>query len=513
MNFTHAKAQRRQGGEPMKTRFFVLSLAVLLFFVPGACSRSNTQNSASDRGLTGESGQVYIGESYHSPISEGGRVVLVEDFDGDVMVSQSLYGSIMPAYRGLEIPMEEKINTEWNSWVSLELGEENFVLAEQFTDFTITRLDEDSTRILLDSGTLWFSIKDGLNKNIIVNMPSTAISVTGTVFSVHSHHGIDTINVYNGSVTLRSETPDGAVLIDENGSPVLMVLGEGESAQLAVENGIVARVETGGFFRIVPMDSAIHKLAGWIPDMFDDAGNITVMTGGNDYDNATDEERRLMGSVYNRAEEVNGDVFLYCFSPGSWTGVTYVELLRSDRDRGSTVVIAEIPIEDFGMGNGYLHIDRGAAGHGFAYVLRGVKVQDGVDVRGVFNEHAWVPSTPTHDAIWYQGPSGFIRLDMRHWDAPASKDGLSLFQAFAPNGTQTYNYSQWVAQVLSVSIYSDTLGRGRSWDYTVFSLFNEGAVYASFTESVFEYGERRESRDRPSGRDIYTPVEYHFSRY
>ena len=179
----------------MKKTFLAL-LSVLLIFTVAACNASQTAGdggavSGDVDGILAESGGVAglpsgVDGRAASGDVDNAKAAVVDDFLGDVTAVSN--GNDMPAFKGLALLRRDSIGTGAESWSSLELTEDRYILVEENSEVQISQLADDAknAEITLTAGKIWVIITDKLSddETFEIKTPTCSLSVRGTVFSV-----------------------------------------------------------------------------------------------------------------------------------------------------------------------------------------------------------------------------------------------------------------------------------------------------------------------------------------
>jgi len=199
----------------------------ILFFFSAACSAQKP-------------GELPV-DSSSSDISAGSaRAAVIDDFSGDVVAVSN--GNDMPAFKGLALLREDSLGTGIESWSSLELSDQRFILIEENSDVLISQLvdEAENAEITLSAGRIWVIINDKLSgdESLEVKTPACSLSVRGTVFAVSCDEaGGSRVAVYEGTVDFTAR--------DENGAEVTFGITRG-TAEIIAENGVVLEIKQGG---------------------------------------------------------------------------------------------------------------------------------------------------------------------------------------------------------------------------------------------------------------------------
>ena len=256
----------------MKKTLIMLLVTILLVLTSAACNTSRTvedggvapgdaddaRAEASDGipngNATGDAGDARVGASDGlsggvAGSTDGGdfraasggagnaKAAVVDDFLGDVTAVTD--GKDLPAFKGLALLRRDSLGTGSESWSSLELTEDRYVLVEENSDVQISQLADDAknAEISLSAGKIWVIITDKLSddETFEIKTPTCSLSVRGTVFSVSCDaDGGSRVAVYEGIVQFTAT--------DENGDEVMFDITRG-IAEVIVENGTVTEIK------------------------------------------------------------------------------------------------------------------------------------------------------------------------------------------------------------------------------------------------------------------------------
>ncbi|MCL2487127.1 MAG: FecR domain-containing protein [Oscillospiraceae bacterium] len=183
----------------------------------------------------------YDGVSKIPDEEDTARAAVIDEFAGEVSARHS--GDWLPAFRGLALRPADGVSTGGESWSSLELSENRFIMVEENATIEIAdalEAAEKQTELYLLAGKLWVNIKGTLgdDESFEVLTPNMALAVRGTFFTVALEGSDTVISVFSGTVEVRARTRDGRLLLDEQGNPVIFDL-SGDTARITVENGVV----------------------------------------------------------------------------------------------------------------------------------------------------------------------------------------------------------------------------------------------------------------------------------
>ena len=189
-------------------------------------------------GLSGGVAEAPSGEGNNSAPGGSGnaKAAVIDDFLGDVKAVTD--GKDMPAFKGLALLRRDSLGTGAESWSSLELTEERFILVEENSDVQISQLADEAknSEITLSAGKIWVIITDKLSddETFEIKTPTCSLSVRGTVFSVSCNEsGGSRVAVYEGTVSFTAK--------DKNGEEVTFEITRG-AAEVIVENGTVTEI-------------------------------------------------------------------------------------------------------------------------------------------------------------------------------------------------------------------------------------------------------------------------------
>ena len=236
-------------------RLLLLLIAAVLAFTTAACDASRMSEDGG--AASGDAGGARVEASGGIPngntagdaaVPSGGdfraapggvdnaKAAVVDDFLGDVTAVSD--GKDMPAFKGLALLRRDSLGTGAESWSSLELTEDRYVLVEENSDVQISQLADDAknAEISLSAGKIWVIITDKLSddENFEIKTPTCSLSVRGTVFSVSCDaDGSSRVAVYEGTVRFTAN--------DENGNEVSFDVIKGV-ADVITGNGSVADI-------------------------------------------------------------------------------------------------------------------------------------------------------------------------------------------------------------------------------------------------------------------------------
>jgi hypothetical protein len=227
-----------------------------------------------------------------------------------------------------------------------------------------------------------------------------------------------------------------------------------------------------------------------------DNGSDKTMTDGDGINfispSVTQEERDMAGYIL-RIDEQNGDVFIIWENPK--TRCDTIEILRCTRfDGGYIEVIASFP--DNNPEKHQMYIDKGAAGKGYYYAVRGKKELVGTGVPTEARAYIGAP----RDVRWYTGVDGsYLRLDIPSLKTHGDEGGIvNMMIRFNKDGhvlKTPYDFTLWERtpfdDLVGQNIYSMTDNKLKVWDYLIIPYGNPGHLHylVNFDEGKLEYGE------------------------
>jgi len=173
-------------------------------------------------------------------VKETARVATIVDFSGQVTITKAAENKTFTAFKGMSLTQGDRIETEKNSSLILEIGEDKELRVSENASFTISELQggkdsqTESTEISLKSGGVWADVKNKLSPDsrFEIATPTAVMGVRGTKFSVFHSDETSKLAVLEGIVAatkiIEIANPDGTI----NKRPLVVVVNKGEQLDI-----------------------------------------------------------------------------------------------------------------------------------------------------------------------------------------------------------------------------------------------------------------------------------------